>query len=117
MSEKVSAVRALVEAVAGPRQWSDNRKSWLDRAARRSGLTYRTIKAVWYGEITDESHSAIRLLQHAARQRADALAGRLETIAHGLEATDSDFYRQDILGLIHAVRALRNLDRSGDDQD
>ncbi len=107
--------RELVASVAGPFEYSDNRKSWLNRAARRSGLSYRTIKSVWYGEITDESHHSIRLLKHAANERTEVLARRLETIARGMEQTDPNFYRPDVSALIHAIRCLRSLDSSGDD--
>lgn len=117
MSEEASGMRALIGAVAGPRQWSDTRESWLNRAARRSNLTYRTIKAIWYGEISDAGNRSIRLLQHAAKQRANALSGRLEEIARGMESTDAHLYRQDISALISAVRALRGVDCPGDDYE
>ena len=110
-------MRELVSAVAGPRQWSDTRESWLARAARKTGISYRTIKAIWYGEIADESHNAVRLLRHEAGRRAEVLAGRFESIARGMETTDSDFYREDIAALVHTARALRGLDRPRDDQD
>ncbi len=116
MSEKAS-MRRLVEAVAGPRTWSDTRQSWLNRAARRSGLSFRTIKGIWYGEITDESHAAIRILRRTAADTSpEILAQRLEALARGMVAADADFYRPDIRALIDAVRALRNLDRPGNDQ-
>ena len=113
--EKQSAMRALVSAVAGPREFSDNRKSWLNRAARRAGLSYRSVKAVFYGEITNETHASIRLLQHAARQRAGTLASRFEALAQGMETADPDFFRADVLALIDVARALRGLDRAGND--
>jgi len=97
MSEKASEgrkMRELVALVAGPREWSDTRQSWLARAARRSGVTYRTIKALWYGEIDDPKHYAAQLLRIAAQQvelaetaanrHADALrdmAGKFHTMA------------------------------------
>ncbi len=116
MSEKAS-MRRLVEAVAGPRTWSDTRQSWLNRAARRSGLSYRTIKGIWYGEITDESHAAIRILRRTAEDTSpEILAQRLEALARGMVAADADFYRPDVRALIDAVRALRGLDRTGNDQ-
>ncbi len=108
-------MRELVASVAGPFEYSDNRKSWLNRAARRSGLSYRTIKSVWYGEITDEGHHSIRLLKHAANERTEILARRLETLARGMEQTDPSFYRPDVSALIHAIGALRGLDCAGDD--
>jgi len=114
--EKVS-MRELIAAVAGPRLDGDNRKSWLNRAARKSGLSFRSVKAVFYGEITDENHSAVRLLKYAARERAQTLASRFETIARGMESADPDFYRADVLGLIDAARALRGLASPGDDPE
>ena len=111
--EKLSGgmrMRDLVAAVAGPRTWTDNRKSWLNRAARRAGISYRSVKAVWYGEITDQSHHAIRLLQHEAGRRAQVLAGKFETIARNMEVSDPDFFGEDIAALVHAARALRGLD-------
>jgi hypothetical protein len=110
-------MRDLVAAVAGPRTWTDNRKSWLSRAARRAGISYRSVKAVWYGEITDESHHAIRLLQHEAGRRAQVLAGKFESIARGLQVTDSEFYRDEILNLIDVARSLRGVALPGDDKD
>jgi hypothetical protein len=109
------SMRELVAAVAGPREFSDNRKSWLNRAARRAGISFRSVKAVFYAEITDPNHHAVRLLQCAARERAGALAGRFETIAQNMEAADPDFYRADVVALIDVARALRGTDRTGND--
>ena len=110
-------MRELIAAVAGPRDFSDNRKSWLNRAARRAGISYRSVKAVFYGEITNEKHPSIRLLQHAARERAGTLASRFETIARNMDAADTDFYRADVLALIDVARALRGADRSRDNPE
>lgn len=107
-------MRELVASVAGPRQWSDTRESWLARAARQTGISFRTIKAIYYGEITDHGHASVRLLQHEAARRAQVLASRYEAIARGMESTDEDFYREDIAALVHTARALRGLDRPGD---
>lgn len=112
--EKGSVVmRELVAAVAGPRLVSDNRKSWLNRAAKRAGISYRAVKGVFYAEITDQSHYAIRLLRHEAQRRAETLAGRFETIAQGMESTDPNFYSEDVAALVHAARLLRGLDNPG----
>jgi hypothetical protein len=108
-------MRELVAAVAGPREFSDTRQSWLNRAARRAGISYRTVKAIFYGEIEQPNHPSIRLLRHAAQQRAQALAGRFEEIARGMERADASFYRADVLALLDIARALRGVDRAGDD--
>ena len=120
MSEKLSrgnVMRELVAAVAGPVLWSDNRKSWLARAARNARISYRSVKSVFYGEITDKDHPAVQLLEHAAGRRAEVLAGKFESIARGMEATDEAFYREDIAALVHTARQLRGLDLPRDDQD
>jgi hypothetical protein len=119
MSEKSSEakMRDLIAAVAGPVQLSDNRKSVLSRAARNSGLTFRQVKALFYGEITDPYHRAARKLKDAAvqagRKEARSLAAQFETIAGGLNARDEDFHREDVAALIGAARLLRGLDRTG----
>jgi hypothetical protein len=107
MSEKSSrgtSVRELVALVAGPRQWSDNRKSWLGRAAHRAGISPRQVKALFYGEITDETHRSARLMR-------DAAASHYEQLAESLARRDPEFYRQEIAGYLDLARALRRLDR------
>lgn len=109
MSEKFSgarSVRELVALVAGPRQWSDNRKSWLERAARRAGISFRQAKALFYGEIADSKHKSARLMR-------DAAADHYEEIAQSLSARDPDFYRQEIDAYLDLARSLRRLDGVG----
>lgn len=115
MLEKVSEngwLRELVIVVAGPRQWTDTRESWLARAARRAGISYRQVKSIWYGEIADRDHRSVRLLRDAAEQNArgeaSELANKLETIARGMRASDPDFYREDMSALVDVARGLRN---------
>lgn len=101
--------------VAGPMQSGDTRESWLARAARRSRLSYRQIKALYYGQTKDPKTSvALSILSAAdkARTEASALATRFESLAGGLNAKDADFYSSDVLALIDAARALRRVDRS-----
>jgi hypothetical protein len=122
MSEKfsgVNAMRELVAAVAGERGWGETRESWLSKAARRAGISFRAAKAIFYGEITDENHRAARLLRDAAEQKAKdeaaTLATRFETIAGAMNASDPDFYSADVAALVYAARTLRGLDRAGSD--
>jgi hypothetical protein len=102
-----------IGAIAGP--YDGNRKGWLARAARKTGTTYRQIKALWYGESVDPKVSvAIEVLKAAqdAREEARRLATRFESLAGAMNAVDSDFYSEDVLALIHAARAVRGLDRA-----
>lgn len=121
MPEKRSeerTMRELIAAVAGPVHYSDNRKSWLSRAARNSGLTPRTVKALFYGEINDPNHLAARRLKDAAAEMegqrvARSLAEQFESIAGGLNAADPDFHRNNVAALLGAARSLRGLNSTG----
>lgn len=122
LSEKSSevALRDLVASVAGPRQWSDTRESWLNRAARRAQLSYRTVKSLFYGELTDPDHPSARKLRDAAarlgKTEAQALAEKFETVARALHAADQDFYGSDVSTLVDAAKSLRNLGMSRNDR-
>lgn len=101
-SEKVSGVaslRELVASVAGPRSWTDTRESWLARAARKAGISYRQCKALFYGEISDPHHRSARLMRDAAE--------RLEASANRMEASDPDFFGAHIAAHRQAARDLR----------
>lgn len=41
--------------IAGP--YDGNRKGWLSRAAARAHVSYRQIRALWYGETSDPKFS------------------------------------------------------------
>lgn len=51
-----SAVTAVVKArdmlceLSGPRGWNDTRESWLARGARKTGLSLRRARAIFYQE-------------------------------------------------------------------
>lgn len=104
MSEKLSGgvrMRELIATVAGPVLWSDNRQSWLARAARRAGISCRQVKSLWYGEITDECHRSARLMRDAAEEITGIAA-----------ALDQDRYREEIAEILDLVRQMRAQDRS-----
>lgn len=120
MSEKFSGVRRmreLIAAVAGERSWNETRESWFARAARQTGVSFRQVKAAFYGEISDDNHRTARLLKDAAdrkgKQEASQLANQFEQIARAIDATDSNFHGEDVAALLHAARMLRGLDRPG----
>ena len=111
-----SVVRKEIAIVAGPRGWGDTRESWLARVPRKvSTVTFRTVKALWYGEIDDPEHWAARDIRRAAdaiqdgRKEAEALATQYETILGGLNARDPDFHSPEIAALVSALRTLRNV--------
>ncbi len=106
--------QTFIAQAAGPMRAQDTRESWLARAARKAGISYRQIKALWYGQTVDpKTSTAIGVLTAAekARKEASQLATQFESLAGGLNAKDPDFYSDDVLALISAARALRGLDR------
>lgn len=105
--EKVSVMRNLVVAVAGPRLWQDTRQSWLARAARKAGISYRQCKALFYGEITDPYHKAARKMRDAAEGKAKELADQYQTIAGVLSVVDAEFHRDTVAALLDVARTLR----------
>ena len=118
MSEKSSgakSVRKEIAIVAGPREWGDTRESWLARVPRKvKTVTFRTVKALWYREIDDASHWAARDIRRAAeiieaKREAENLAQQYETIIGGLRVRDENFHSPEIIALLSAVRALRNV--------
>jgi hypothetical protein len=121
MSEKssgVSSMREAISIVAGPKDWGDTRESWLARVPRKvQKVTYRTVKALWYGEITDPEHRAAREIQRvadaivASRDRARQIF-EYETLAVGLQSRDPEFHREDINSILHAAHLLRTLART-----
>lgn len=115
----VSSVRKEIAIVAGPRDWGDTRESWLARVTRRvPTVTFRTVKALWYGEISDPMHWAARDIRRAAeiieaRREASALASRYRTIIGGMRAKDEDFYSAEIDRLERFLGDVGALDRAG----
>lgn len=125
-SSGVRSVRKEISIIAGPRDWGDTRESWLARVPRKvQTVTFRTVKGLWYGEITDPDHWAARDIRRAAelierraeiiegRKEATALASRFESIAGALNAKDANFHSPEVTALIDAARALRGLHRPG----
>lgn len=115
----VSSVRKEIAIVAGPRGWGDTRESWLARVPRKvSTVTFRTVKALWYGEIDDPMHWAARDIRRAAelieaRNEASALAAQYRTIIGGMRAQDESFYCAEIDRLERVVSELGVVDRTG----
>jgi hypothetical protein len=101
-----------IAIIAGPYGYRDSRESWLSRVATRTGVTFRTIKSLFYGHHANPSYeTAIKIKEaaDAARREALLLAQQFERTAGALHAKDQDFYSADIVALVDAARALRGL--------
>lgn len=108
-------MRELIAAVAGPKGWDETRERWLERASRKAGISFRAAKAIFYQEIADPEHRAIRRLAQAARlreqerqARADTATsiGKLVALRAALAAIDEEFHREPIEQLDEAIRAM-----------
>jgi len=117
MSEILSRgkkVRELIEAVAGPRTTNDTRETWLRRAARLAGTSYRQAKALFYSEISDPYHPTItRFKEAAGKHEALQLAEQYERMAAALHHRDADFHQHDVAAALAQAHALRNLVGTG----
>jgi hypothetical protein len=101
-----------ISVIAGPLGNKGNRESWLAEAAKKAGVTLRSIKSLFYGEARHPSYENAEKIKQAAekaRQEALALAQQYADMAGALYAKDQDFFVDDIVALVHAARALRGL--------
>ena len=57
--------RDAVTVLAGHKAPGETQERWLERAATRAGLSFRTMKALFYGETTDPPASVDRALELA----------------------------------------------------
>jgi hypothetical protein len=115
-----SSVRKEIAIVAGPRGWGDTRESWLAIVPRKvTTVTFRTVKALWYGEITDPTHWAARDIRRAAElieahKEVGVLADKYRTMIEGMRAKDENFYSTEIDRLERLVGRLGDVGRSED---
>lgn len=107
-------MREGVSELAGPRLFAYTRESWLARASRKSGVSYRRVKGFFYQEYTNPSAldvERIRAALKSAQPRNEAFehADTLERAARSLETIDADFHGADIHRLRDAARQLRGI--------
>lgn len=114
----VKKVRREIAIVAGPKDWGDTRESWLARVPRKvKTVSFRTVKALWYGEISDPEHWAARDIRREAelieakREAAD-LASKYQEIAGGMRANSENLFSAEIDRLERIARILSGLDRA-----
>lgn len=85
MSTAITAnerARTMVIALAGPRDWSDTRGSWLSRVARKLHLSPRRIRAIFYQEKIRLSADEYLLIDQAFRRANDALEEISDLASH-----------------------------------
>ena len=98
MLEKFSmSVRQAMIAVVGRPPLHGEQPRWLQEAAKKIGVSYRTARALWNNEIEKEDHLAVKRLKEratieAARREAQELASQYARMSGGMRATDQDFF-------------------------
>jgi hypothetical protein len=121
MSESSSGaknVRREIAIVAGPKDWGDTRESWLARVPRKvKTVSFRTVKALWYGEIHDDNHWAARDIRRAAelieaQKEATAHASRIQSAIAARRLADPDFFGEEIDRLERVLSRIGSLDRA-----
>ena len=92
-STLIDEMRDAIRELAGPRSFTDTRESWLNRAARRAGISFRQAKAFHYGEAAnprvqdvEKVRAAIRSTQPQRRTGADDELTELRARLERLEA-------------------------------
>lgn len=103
-----------ITLIAGPRQPSDTRESWLARAARKAGISFWHVKALFYGELTDPKYSvASKIISAAEKARiqeaqrdAKVVANFFNSHAQALSNIDPDFHRDQIDAFVEAARIV-----------
>ena len=107
--------RSEVVWVCGPRLETDTRESWFARGAKRAGVQWRQLKALFHHEVVDPKFSiGERVKKAAAEARREALAHAMEmqSLIGRLTHTDPDFYGEEVDRLLHQINQIRGLDRT-----
>jgi hypothetical protein len=109
--------RQEVVWVCGPRLETDTRESWFARGAKKCGVGWRQLKALFHREVTDPKYSiGERVKIAAAEARGEALkhAAQLEVLVGRMQHTDPDFFCEEINQALFQINRLRPVDRTGD---
>ncbi len=117
--EKSVNWREEIAIIAGPFGYQDSRESWLGKVAQATGVTFRTIKSLFYGHHDNPSYETAAKIKKAAdeaRREALLLAQQFERTAGALHAKDQDFFVDDIHAHVDAARALRGFGLSETDE-
>jgi hypothetical protein len=119
MLEKLSkmSTREAMITLAGNRPGYGELPRWLNKVAAQLGISFRTARSLWNGEISDENHLALKRLRERvqieqARREARQLAQQYAQIAGGMRANDKDFYSTEIDRLERLARIIGALDRT-----
>jgi hypothetical protein len=104
--------RQEVVWVCGPRLETDTRESWFARGAKKAGVQWRQLKALFHHEVTDPKHSIgerVKIAAAEARREALQHASQIETLVSRMQHTDEDFFGEEVSARLHALNQLRRM--------
>lgn len=104
--------RQEVVWVCGPRLETDTRESWFARGAKKCGVQWRQLKALFHREVTDPKYSIgerVKIAAAEARKEALAHAAQIESLVDRMQRIDADFHIEDVTAHLHALHQIRGL--------
>jgi hypothetical protein len=104
--EIVCEAATLMRRVAKP---NVSVKTKITLLARKFGWKPGRVTELWYTRARRVDVREMDALRRAAQEQAN----RYERIARAMEQTDSSFYQQDIVALVHAAHRLRGVREPG----
>lgn len=118
-------MRQAIIRLGGPRDWYATRESWLAKAARNAGITYRTAKSLFYCEAEDPRASVVERIRTAiaarctqdevkARDEFSELSARLARLEAAMAISDQEFFGPAIDGLRNSIPSTRGDHRTVD---
>jgi len=114
---KMSVRVAMIELM-GCEPAHGKQVQWLlDITKRVQGVSYRTARSLWLGEIKKEDHWAARAVRAEAEKQktkraAEQLAHQFEALAGGSNEATKTLTSADINSLLDAAHILRSMDRA-----
>lgn len=108
----VTEARDIIALAAGPRQWSDSVKAYINRGARRLGITTGRATSIWYAKVEDLRASEWLHLQRkaaelrAAQQEQRARNNDIDAEIQNRRSLDvAEHARAGVLGVLRAEGA------------
>lgn len=114
---KMSVRVAMIELMGGEPAHGKQVQWLIDITKRVHGISYRTARSLWLGEIKKEDHWAARAVRAEAEKQktkraAEQLAHTFEALAGGTDEASKTLTSADINSLLDAARILRSMDRA-----
>jgi hypothetical protein len=113
-SSKMSTREAMISLAGSPPAYGEMPR-WLTKIAKSAGISFRTARSLWLGEIDDPNHLAAQAVKRQAqiaeaKRDAEVVANFFSSHAQALANIDPDFHRDQIDAFVAAARALSNRD-------